>query len=145
MISGSLPPPNLMVSPSSLATSISLTWAHPQGGEAVDGYEITYTFQINECVREGNTAPVSPTMVILNNGPQRSYTIMNSSDTLVEEDSDYTITITAVNSVGRSAPSNIASTSTAQAGNVFLEISTITVYWEPSTEMCGVILRVAII
>ena len=105
-----------MVSRSSPATSISLTWDQPQGAEAVDGYEINYSYQINECVREGNTSPIPPVLVTLNNDSLRSYTVMNSPSTPVEEDSRYTITITAVNSVGRSGPSNTVSTTTAQAG-----------------------------
>ena len=104
-----------MVSASSPATSISLTWDQPQGAEAVEGYEINYSYQINECVREGNTVPLRPEMVTLNNGSLRSYTIMNSPIP-VEEDSSYTITITAFNSVGRSGPSNTVFTTTAQAG-----------------------------
>ena len=85
----------------------------------MDGYEINYSFQINECVDEGNTVSTPLMMVVLNNGSQRSYTILNSPDTPVEEDSSYTITITAVNSVGRSAPSNTAMSTTAQAGNIY--------------------------
>ena len=107
-----------MVSLFSLATSISLTWDQPLGAETVNGYEINYTYEINECIREGNTAPIPPVVVMLNNGSQRSYTIMNSPGTPVEEDSSYTITITAVNSVGRSVPSNADFTTTAQAGNI---------------------------
>ena len=123
LISGPLPPPSVMVSSPSLTTSISLTWNQPQGADAVDGYVIYYSFQINECIREGNTVPLLPFVLKLNNGSQRSYTIINSTATPVEEDSSYTITITAVNSVGRSTPSNTASTTTAQAGKIFLEIS----------------------
>ena len=105
-----------MVSASSPATSISLTWDQPQGAEAVEGYEINYNYQISECVREGNLVPIPPFLISLNNGSLRSYTIMNSPTTPVEEDSSYTITITAVNSVWRSGPSNTVSTTTAQAG-----------------------------
>ena len=57
-----------------------------------------------------------PVVLMFNDSSLRSYTIMDSRDTPVEEDSRYTITITAFNSVGRNATSNIASTSTAQAG-----------------------------
>lgn len=45
---------------------------------------------------------------------------MDNPTNPVEEDSDYNITITAVNSVGRSAPSNLAFTTTAQAGIAIL-------------------------
>ena len=59
-------------------------------------------------------------MVILNDGALRSYTIMNSSTSLVQEDSNYLITVTAVNSVTESNPSNTAMTTTTQAGKYFI-------------------------
>ena len=103
-----------MVPPSSPATSISLTWDQPQATEAIDGYNITYSYQINECIGEGTA--MATFVVMLNNGLQRNYTIMSSPDTPVEEDSRYTITITAINSAGRSAQSNTVFTTTRQAG-----------------------------
>ena len=113
----SLPSPtNLMVSSTSPPTSITLTWEQPEGADAVDGYEINYSYDVIECVSDGSTRPFSPVTVTLNNGSLSSYTIMNSHMTPVEEDSQYTISITAVNSVGRSGPSNMAFTITAEAG-----------------------------
>ena len=111
-----LPPPtNLMVT-QSLATSITLTWDQPLGVEAVNRYEINYSFVVRECVRDNDNRPFQPVKVMSIDGSQRSYTIMNSSDTPVEEDSDYTISIRAVNSLGMSAQSNNATTTTASAG-----------------------------
>ena len=109
-------PTNLMVSPSSQPTSITLTWEQPEGADAVSGYEINYSYDVIECLRDGDTRPFPPATVFVNNGSLRSYTIMNSRTTPVEEDSQYTISITAVNSVGQSGPSNTVVTTTADAG-----------------------------
>ena len=100
----------------SLATSISLTWDQPLGAEAVDRYEITYSFVVRECVRDNDNRPFHPDTVTVNDGSQRSYTIMNGSTTPVEEDSEYTISIRAVNSLEISAESSNATTTTASAG-----------------------------
>ena len=80
-------------------------------------YEINYSYDVIECVRDRDTRPFPPVTVTLNNGSLRSYTISNSPTTPVEEDSRYTISITAVNSVGGSGPSNMAFTTTADAGS----------------------------
>ena len=82
----------------------------------MNGYEINYSYQVIECIYDGDTRPFPPVTVFMNNGSLRSYTIMNSRTTPVEEDSQYTISITAVNSVERSGPSNMAFTTTADAG-----------------------------
>ena len=109
-----LPPPtNLAVSNRSPATSIGLTWDQPLGADAVNGFEITYTYVVNEC---SSTLPFPPVTVTLNTGSLRGYTITNSSLSPVEEDSVFTISVTAVNSVTESNPSNTATTTTAQAG-----------------------------
>ena len=120
-LAASLPSPtNLVVSPTSPPTSITLTWEQPEGADAVHGYEINYCYNVIECLRDGDTQPFPSVTVTLNNGSLRSYTIMNSSTTPVEEDSQFTISITAVNSVGRSGPSNMAFTKTAHAGLILL-------------------------
>ena len=112
-----LPPPtNLIVAVQSLATSITLTWDQPLGAEAVEGFEINYSYVILECIRDGDNTPFPPVTLTLNDGSQRSYTIMNSTRTPVDEDSQYTITMRAVNSVGMSAHSNTAYTTTREAG-----------------------------
>ena len=103
----------------SLATSISLTWDQPLGADAVDGFVINYSYIVNECINDGDNTPFLPVTLMLDNSSQRSYTIMNSDRIPVEEDSQYTITIRAVNSVGMSAQSNTAMTTTANAGECF--------------------------
>ena len=112
-------PTNLIVSHQSPATSISLTWDQPLGADAVTSYRIVYSYTINECTGE-DARPFPAVTVVLNNGALRSYTIMNTSITSpVQEDSNYLITVTAVNSVTESNPSNIAITTTTQAGKNF--------------------------
>ena len=113
----SLPSPtNLVISPTSPPTSITLTWEQPEGADAVDGYEINYSYDVIECLRDGDIRPFPSVTVFIKNGSLRSYTIMNSPTTPVEEDSQYNISITAVNSVGRSETSNMALTTTAESG-----------------------------
>ena len=111
-------PTTLLVSPTSPPTSITLIWEQPEGADAVNGYEINYSYQVIECARDGDTRPFPTVTVTLNNGSLRHYTITNSQyyTTPVEEDSQYTISITAFNSVGLSGPSNMAFTTTAEAG-----------------------------
>ena len=96
-----------------MSTSISLTWEQPQR-HLVEGYEINYSFTIDEC--GGDEGRIPPVTASISDSSLRSYTILNSSATPVEEDSIYSISLTAINSVGRSEPSNIVMVSTLQAG-----------------------------
>ena len=89
-----------------MATSISLTWEQPRGADAVDSYEIKYNFTIDEC--SGHNFPL--VTVMLNNHLQRSYIITNSSTTPVEEDSTYSISLTAIYNAGRSTATTVTST-----------------------------------
>ena len=107
----------------SLVTSITLTWNQLLGADAVEGFEINYSYVILECLSDGDSTPSPPVTVTLNDGSQRSYTITNSSSTPVEEDSQYTISIRAVNSVERSMLSNSAMTTTASAGERLISVS----------------------
>ena len=101
-----LPSPTNLVVTESLATSISLTWDQPQrSADAVDSYEINYSYTVIECGSERGNFPA--VTVPVSDSSLRSYTITNSPTTPVEEDSSYSISLTAVNSVGRSEPSNI--------------------------------------
>ena len=97
-----------------LTTSISLTWDQPQADDAVDIYEINYSFTVNEC--SGNEGNFQPVTVMLADRSLRSYTIMNSSTSRVEEDSTYSISLTAVNSVERSTATTIMAVATDTAG-----------------------------
>ena len=84
-----------------MTTSIHLTWEQPEGSaDAVDNYEINYTYVVDECPSEGGNIP--PVTVTLSNGSLWSYTLKNSSLTPVEEDSIYFITLIARNSVTES-------------------------------------------
>ena len=112
-------PTNLIVSRRSLPTSISLTWDQPLGADTVTSYRIVYSYTVNECIGE-DTRPIPPVTVVLNNGALRSYTITNNPTSPVDEDSNYLITVTAVNSVTESNPSNTAITTTAEAGKYFI-------------------------
>ena len=82
-------------------------------------YRIVYTYTVNECVGEDNR-PFPAVTVVLNDGALRRYTIMNSPTSLVQEDSNYLITVTAVNSVTESNPSSTVITTTAEAGKYFI-------------------------
>jgi hypothetical protein len=84
-------------------------------------YEINYRYFIEECELEygGNFPPVT---VSVNVGTQRRYTLNNSASTPVEEDSYFRITLTAVNSVTRSIPSQSVTTTTAEAGTCCISL-----------------------
>ena len=97
----------------SLATSISLTWDQPQGSaDAVDSYEINYSFTVNNCPDLGKISRDS-----IDAGSMTTYTLTDSPDTPVEEDSEYTISVTAFNSAGRSEAASVTP-STPRAGLV---------------------------
>lgn len=111
-----LPPPvNLMAD--GMTTSIHLTWEQPDGSaDAVGSYEINYMYTVDECRSEGGN--FSPVTVTLSNhyGSLRSYTLNNSLLTPVEEDSIYSITLIARNSVTESR-SDTTLTATHNAGS----------------------------
>ena len=112
-----LPPPtNLRATIGTSPISITLTWEQPEGANAVDRYEINYRYTINECVNEEGSFP--PVIVSVNDGTLRRFTLNNSASTPVEEDSEFRITLTAVNSEARSLPSQPAMIGTADAGTI---------------------------
>ena len=80
----------------------------------MDSYEINYQYIVDECISEGGSFP--PVTAMVNNGSLRSYTLTNSVSTPVEEDSLFSISLTAVNNVDRSAPSESVMTTTVEAG-----------------------------
>ena len=88
----------------STATSISLSWS--SAGSVVDSYEVMWeTDDIGGC--SGGSDMNS---TIITDG-STSYDIMG-----LEEDSSYTITVTASNSAGSSAVSNLITAMTLEAG-----------------------------
>ena len=85
----------------------------------MDSYEINYNFTVNEC--SGNKHTFPSFTVLLADESLRSHTIMslNSSDTPVEEDSTYSISLIAVNSVTRSTATTISGDVTTDTAGVF--------------------------
>lgn len=99
-----------------MTTSILLTWEQPEG--SVDSYILNYEFSVNEC--SGNEGTFPPVTETIDDGSLRMYTIENSADTPVEEDSMYSsITLRAVNTVDTSEPSNSATANTMTAGEYY--------------------------
>ena len=114
-----LPPPtNLMATTS--ATSITLTWQQPEGADAVEGYEIYYHYTIEECQLEGIRRRFPSVIISVDDSTLRRYTLINSASTPVEEDSEFQIALTAVNSVTRSEPSQFITSKTVEAGIIKL-------------------------
>ena len=75
------------------STSITLTWTQPEG-EVVDSYEVSFSYQV-PCsgFNHTNTTTVE--------GTTRRYTL-----TGLQEFSNYTVTVMAVNGAGRSEESS---------------------------------------
>ena len=80
------------------STSITINWMQNLSSD-VFWYELRYNFTINECYSENNE------WIDMIDGSLTSYTLRNSSETPVEEDSVYSIFLKAVNSDGRSKAS----------------------------------------
>ena len=87
-----------------ISTTIALSWT--QTGSSVDGYTVSYNYTIRTC----GSGPVSGSEEI-SDGNARSFTLTD-----LEEDSDYTITLTAISAAGQ-LTSNQISTTTATAGS----------------------------
>ena len=95
--------PNVHVK-NTTATSISLSWSVPSGS-VVDSYEVMWQRDTSgECPDEDEDS------ISLTDG-STSYDIMG-----LEEDSSYSITVTASNAAGSSAVSNTITAMTLEAG-----------------------------
>ncbi len=92
--------PTSLTSSSTGPTSITLTWSQPPG-EVVDTYQISYSFGINGCPGQGGDNIMIPPV----SGSLREYTL-----TGVQEDSEYTIRISAGNGAGDSATAQTMAT-----------------------------------
>ena len=88
---------------SATSTTIALSWT--QSSSFVDSYTVSYTYTIRRC----GSGPVSGSEEI-SDGNARSFTLTD-----LEEDSDYTITFTAISAAGQ-LTSNQISTITTTAG-----------------------------
>ena len=87
------------------STTIALSWT--QSGSSVDSYTVSYTYAIRRC----GSGPVSGREEI-SDGNARSFILTD-----LEEDSDYTISLTAISAAGQ-LNSNQISTTTATAGSL---------------------------
>ena len=92
----------MQISPDS--TSINITWT-TKDIDIVHGYEIQYNYSIREC--QSNSEVMN---VLINDGNVNGYTLYD-----VEEDSDFTISLIAINPAGKSRATTETAT-TLQAG-----------------------------
>ena len=98
------PPGNVvnLVAHSPTATTISLTW-NVTGDILIERFEVSYSYTVNTC-----TAQAGSDMVTINDRTKRSHTLGSLS-----EDSQYTITVTAINSEGNTSNTTTAYTLTS--------------------------------
>ena len=96
-------PPVLMDTTTSGPTTIAISWTQSVN---VDRYTVSYTYTIRRC----GSGPVSGSEEI-SDGNARSFTLTN-----LEEDSDYTFTLTAISTDGLQLTSNQISATTDTAG-----------------------------
>ena len=102
-----LAPPVLNTLTDVTATTLSLSWTQP--GSAVDSYTVSYTYTIKQC----GSGPISDSVKI-NDGNNRSGMLDS-----IEEDSDYSITLTANTGTIR-LDSDVVKAITSTAGIQFL-------------------------
>ena len=102
-----LPPsaPTIIMAVSQSPTSINFTWTQPEG-EIVDSYEVSFSYQ-------GPCSGFNHTNTTTVNGTTRQYTL-----TGLQEFSNYTVTITAVNTALQAAAMETITLSTT-ATSVF--------------------------
>ena len=87
------------------STSISVSWSFDKR-DVIFGYELQYRYTIRECQRN------SDLMNVTFDSPANSYIIEN-----LEEDSDFIISLFAINPAGRSEPACL-NTTTLQSGKM---------------------------
>ncbi len=87
-------------------TSITITWTQ-SSGISIDRYEVSYMYTIRRCSSPGQGMnPIS--------GSARSYNLMS-----LNEDSTYTINVTAINDEGSRSSTITADTSTSGNHTIF--------------------------
>ena len=84
------------------STTIALSWT--QSGSSVDRYTVSYTYIIRRC-----GCPMTGSEDI-SDGDATSFTLTD-----LEEDSNYTITLTAISAAGQATSNQITAT-TSEAG-----------------------------
>lgn len=91
-----------------------LTWEQHRGKDVVDSYRVSYKYIVKQCSRLSQNYTV-----LLNSSSLRSYNLINSSTTPVEEDSLYIIMLSAMNSIAQSE-NVVINVTTVQAGMYIL-------------------------
>ena len=89
------------------STTIALSWT--QSGSSVDSYTVSYNYTIRKC----GSGPVSRSKRI-SDVNARSFTLTD-----IEEDSDYTITLTAISAAGQLTSNQI--TTTTNISGIFIK------------------------
>ena len=91
-----LPPsiPNITMAVSESPTSINLNWTQPEG-EVVDSFEVSFSYQ-------GPCSGFTHTNTTVVDGTTRQYTLI-----ALQEFSNYTLTVAAVNVAGRSEENSV--------------------------------------
>ncbi len=84
------------------ATSITITW-NQSNDSVIDRYEVSYMYTIRRC-----SASPGQGMNTLSGDSARSYNLMS-----LNEDSTYTMTVTAINGAGSRSSTITADTSTS--------------------------------
>ena len=90
------------------STTIALSWT--QSGSSVDNYTLFYTYTIRRC----GSGPVMSGSEVIGDGNGMSFTL-----TGLEDDSNYTITLTAISVAGQLTSNEISAT-TDTAGMVII-------------------------
>ena len=85
------------------ATTMSLSWTQP--GSAVDSYTVSYTYTIRQC-----GSGVMPGSQQITDGNARSFVLSG-----LEEDSDYTIALTANSAMGTFVSNQVSATTSTAA------------------------------
>ena len=99
---------------SSNSTSFTITWEQDPSGDNVTLYELYCIFSIRECPDE----IISGWNVMIDNSSLRSFAVMSSVETPVEEDSVYNISLAAVNLAGRKFSPQFTILTTPGAGEL---------------------------
>ena len=93
----------VLVDATATSTTIALNWT--QSSSSVDSYTVSYTYTIRRC----GSGPVSGSEEI-SDGNARRFTLTD-----LEEDSDYTITLTAISAAGQLTSNQITITTTTSS------------------------------
>ena len=93
-----------LVAVTSTATTITITWTVRGPPVFIDRFEVSYSYTVNTC-----TAPAEPLETdTISDGSRRSHTLSD-----LNEDSEYNITVKAINDRGSTMNTTTANTTIA--------------------------------